>query len=328
MAILSLRWGILSTARINQALIPILKKSERNQLVAVASRNPARAEAYAREWNIPRAFGSYEAMLADPGIDVVYISLPNTLHAEWTIRAVESGKHVLCEKPLAMSVEEVKAIRAASEKAGRIVAEGFMYRHHPQTLKVKELIESGAIGHLRLVRSSFRFNLTRRGDIRLDPSVGGGSIWDAGCYPISYCRCVVGQEPEEVFGWQIRGASGVDEIFTGQMRFPNEVFGQFDSGFRSTYHEGFEVIGSEGNVQVHRAFKPGRTEEIYLVQGDHTETISVQAQELYEGEVEDIADAILLGKPPRIGLADSQGNVATIVALLDSARLDKPVPVH
>ncbi len=141
-----LRWGLLGTARINRSIIPPLRASERNQLTAVASRSLAQAQAYAAEWNIPRVFGSYAEMLADPEIDVVYIPLPNHLHAEWTIRAAQAGKHVLCEKPLALSVEQVDAVVEAARRHGVVVAEAFMYRHHPVMLKLKELVEGGTIG--------------------------------------------------------------------------------------------------------------------------------------------------------------------------------------
>ena len=147
-----LNWGLLSTARINRALIPPLRASKRNQLLAVASRAQASADNYAKEWKIPRAHGSYEALLADPEIDVVYISLPNHLHAPWTIKAVEAGKHVLCEKPLALMVDEVDAVQTAARKHGRVVMEAFMYRHHQQTLKVQEIVKSGSLGTLKLIR--------------------------------------------------------------------------------------------------------------------------------------------------------------------------------
>ena len=177
----TLNWGLLSTARINNALIPPLQFSKPNHLLAVASRSQENADIYAKEKKISRAYGSYEALLADPEIDVIYNPLPNHLHAEWTIKAVEAGKHVLCEKPLALSVDEVDAIHAAAHKHGRVVAEAFMYRHHPQTLKVQELVQSGSIGTLKLIRGSFSFILDREEDIRLlDPAMGGGSIWDVG----------------------------------------------------------------------------------------------------------------------------------------------------
>src|SRR5512147_3048618 len=154
-----LNWGLLSTAQINSALIRPLNASPRTRLLAVASRSQSSADAYAREWKIPRAHGSYEALLADPEIDVIYNSLPNHLHAEWTIKAVVAGKHVLCEKPLALSVAEVDAMEAAAQKHGRVVAEAFMYRHHPQTLKVQELVKSGSLGTLKLIHGSFSFVL-------------------------------------------------------------------------------------------------------------------------------------------------------------------------
>ena len=328
MATRILRWGLISTARINRAVIPPLRASARNQLVAVASRTSGQAQAYAKEWNIPRAFGSYEALLADPDIDVIYNSLPNSLHAEWTIKAVQAGKHVLCEKPIAVTVEQVDAMAAAAQKAGVVLAEAFMYRHHLQTLKVQELVESGAIGKLRLVHGSFTYNLTRPGDVRLDPALDGGSIWDVGCYPISYARCVIGAEPVEVFGWQVTGPTGVDVTFVGQMRFAGDVIARFDSSFRMPIRAHIEVVGSEGIINVPDPFKPERDDKILLTRNDETETIAIPDQMLYLGEVEDMADAILLGKAPRISLADSRGNVAAIVALLQSAREGRPVPVR
>ncbi len=320
-----LRWGLLGTARINRALIPPLRMSPRNRLTAVASRSAEKARAYASEWEIPRWFGSYEALLADPDIDVVYIPLPNSLHAEWTIKAVQAGKHVLCEKPLAVTVAEVDAVAAAAAEAGVVVAEAFMYRHHPQTLKVKELIAGGAIGQLRLVRGGFTFNLTRPGDVRLAAELVGGSIWDVGCYPISFARVAAGAAPVEVFGWQETAPSGVDLAFTGQMRVPGGVFAQVDSGLRAALRMTMEFVGDAGRMTLTNAFKPDADSRVYLWRGDELEVLTFPAQELYLGEVEDMADAILLGQPPRISLADSRDNVATILALLRSAREGRPV---
>ena len=324
-----LNWGLLSTARINRALIPPLQVSKRNHLMAVASRSQETANAYAKEKKISRAYGSYDALLADPEIDVIYNPLPNHLHAEWTIKAVQAGKHVLCEKPLALSVEEVDAIQAAAQKYGRVVAEAFMYRHHAQTLKVQEMVKSGSLGTLKLIRGSFSFVLSREEDIRLlDPSMGGGSIWDVGCYPISYARTVVGENPLDVFGWQVTGPTGIDETFVGQMRFAEDVHAQFDSSFVIPFHAFMEIIGSEGTLSIPRPFKPYENETIYLTRGEKTETIKIKGQELYIGEVEDMTDAILLGRDPRVSLDDSRANVATIVALLESARTGKPVALE
>jgi len=322
-----LNWGLLSTARINRSLIPPLRASKRNQLLAVASRSQESADAYARKWKIPRTHGSYEALLADPEIDVIYNPLPNHLHAEWTIKAVEAGKHVLCEKPLALSVDEVDAIAAAAQKYGRVVAEAFMYRHHPQTLKVQELVKSGSLGTLKLLRGSFSFKLTRDGDIRLDPAMGGGSIWDVGCYPISFMRTIVGAEPLEAFGWQVTGPTGIDDTFVGQLRFAGDIYGQFDSSFVIPFHAYMEIVGGEATLIVPQPFKPGLNEKLFLVRDGKTETVKVKGQELYLGEVEDMADAILLGNIPRVTLEDSRANVATLTVLLESARTNKPEKV-
>ncbi len=321
-----LRWGLLGTGRINRALITPLRVSPRNRLAGVASRDLARGQAYAAEWGIPRVFPSYEALLADPDIDVVYNSLPNSLHAEWTIKAAQAGKHVLCEKPMTLAPAEADAVAAAAAKAGVVVMEAFMYRHHPQTLKVKALVDTGAIGALQLIRGAFTFNLNRPGDVRLEPALGGGSIWDVGCYPISFARLLAGAEPVEVFGWQQPGPTGIDIAFAGQMRFPGSVVAQFDSGFRSPERMLLEVVGSDGTISLANAFKPGLNAEIVLTHDDgRRETIIVPGQELYLGEVENMADAILLGQPPRISLADSRGNLVTILALLKSAAAGAPV---
>jgi predicted dehydrogenase len=322
-----IHWGLLSTARINRSLIPPIHQSKQSELVAVASRDQAQASAYAHEWGIPTAHGSYEALLADPKVDVIYISLPNSLHPEWTIKALEAGKHVLCEKPICLSVAEMDQITDAVASTGKVVAEAFMYRHHPQTLKVKELVTNGTIGDLRLIRGTFSYKLSNPENPRLDPDLGGGSIWDVGCYPISYARFLVGSEPEEVFGWQMNGPSGVDLLFAGQMRFSNQVFAQFDSSFDVPFRVNIEVIGSEGAIMIPNPYKPGKNEKISLTHNDKTENIVIRGEELYIGEVVDMENAILHGRSPRMSLEDSRGNVAAIYALLQSANSGKPVTI-
>jgi predicted dehydrogenase len=322
MAVRILRWGLLSTARINRSLIPPLKSSARNRLVAVASRNMDKAQAYAREWDIDLTFGSYEAMLASPDVDAVYISLPNSLHAEWSIKALRAGKHVLCEKPFATTLADVDAMIAAQRETGRVLAEAFMYRHHAQTLRVKELIDNGAIGEVRLVRGSFTFSLTDTSNVRMVADLDGGSIWDVGCYPISYARTMVGREPVSVSGMHVVGTSGVDEVFVGTMNFGSDTYAQFDCSFRVPFRMHMEIVGSEGMIMIPRAYKPTEQETIYMGKaGDQLEPMMIDAPgHLYQGEVEDLADAVLEGKAPRVSLADSRANVATILALLQSAK--------
>jgi predicted dehydrogenase len=316
-----LGWGILGTARINQMLIPPLQSSRLNRIWAIASRDQSRAEAYAREWSIPRAYGSYEDLLADPQIQVVYISLPNSLHAEWTIKAAYAGKHVLCEKPLALDVIEVDAITEAAKQNKIIVQEAFKQRHMPQTLKVEEMVRSGVIDNVWLVRGAFRFPLSLNGtaDIRLDPILGGGCLWDVGCYPLNYARMLLQAEPVQVTGWQLLGESGVDLSFAGQLRFPDNAVAQIDSSFISPYRAFMEIAGSKGSLFIPTPFNPNGETSIWLQRGTQEEEIRFPAFNPYSGEVEDMANAILVGTAPRVSLTDSRANVATIVALLQSA---------
>jgi xylose dehydrogenase (NAD/NADP) len=320
-----LHWGLLGTAGINRALLPPLGVSKRNKLLAIASRSQEKAEAYARKNKIKRAYGSYEALVADPDIDVIYIPLPNHLHAEWTIRALEAGKHVLCEKPLALSLDEVDAIDAAARKYGKVVAEGFVYRTHPLASKVKQLIASGSLGGIRIARGSFTYSDTSSDNIRLKPEMGGGGLWDIGCYPLSYIRTMLGEEPLEVFGWQVTGSTGVDETFVAQMRFPGDVFAQFDCSMVIPYHVFMEFIGDEATLIIPNPFIPGPNRTLYLTRNGKTERITVKGPDTYITEVEDMADAILLGKPPVISLAESRANIAAILALFESAKIGKPV---
>ena len=320
-----LNWGLLSTAKINRALIKPLRASKRTRLLGVASRSQSSAEAYASEWKIPRAYGSYEAMLADPEIDVVYNSLPNHLHAEWTVKALQAGKHVLCEKPLALTVAEVDRIIAASNETGKIATEAFMYRHHAQTLKIKEIVDSNLIGQVQLIKGAFTFTLTREGNYRLIKEYGGGSLWDVGCYPISFARMLIGEEPVEVFGNQVLGPGGSDVSFYGQMRFGNGVHVQFDCGFKSTFRSYVEIVGTEGVINIPAPFKPAKKSEIFISRGEKEEKVKISGDELYLGEVEDLCAAISTGQKPRVSLQDSRGNIATILALLEAAEQGKMV---
>ncbi|HVM73190.1 MAG TPA: Gfo/Idh/MocA family oxidoreductase [Anaerolineales bacterium] len=321
----TLRWGLLSTARINQKLIPQFTLSKRNKLVAVASRSQEKANSYAHENRIPRAYGSYEALLADPEIDVIYNPLPNHLHAEWSIKAVEAGKHVLCEKPLALTLAEVDAMATAAGKCGRLIAEAFAYRAHPHMRKIKELIDGGKLGRIKLVHGTFSFVMPVKEDIRWDPSMGGGSLWDIGCYPLSFARMVLGTEPLEVFGWQETSPSGVDATLAGQLRFPGDIYFQLDCSFRVPSHEYMEIVGDEGTLSIPQPFNVEPQKSLYLSWNGKTSRISAKGPDPYLAEMENFADAILLNKMPVTSLADSRLNTAAILALLESAKTGKPV---
>lgn len=291
--------------------------------MAVASRNSARAAAFAAEHGIGRSFGSYEALLADPEVDVVYIALPNNLHAQWTVRALEAGKHVLCEKPLALSVAEVDDIIGASQRTGRVAVEGFMYLHHPQTIRALEMAHSGALGQLELFHGTFSFFLTYPDDPRIDPQMGGGSLWDVGCYPVSFARHVAGEEPESLGAYARFDQRGVDRTFVGQLRFPGGLLAQFDCGFAAPDRERVEIVGNDATLVMEAPFLPapdGPPPSITLWRGRDPTPIEIPSVDQYQAEVEDLEAVILDGGKPRVDLASSRGNVASLVALDRTAR--------
>jgi D-xylose 1-dehydrogenase (NADP+, D-xylono-1,5-lactone-forming) len=317
------KWGILSTARINRAVIPAARASEKAELVAVASRDQARGDAYAAEWEIPRAYGSYEALLADDEIEAVYISLPNNLHTEWSIRCVEAGKHVLCEKPMSKRAADVEAAFGAAERAGRLLSEAFMYRHNPQAQRLSQLLDEGAIGELRVVRACFSFALFDPENIRLRTDVDGGSLMDVGCYCISGSRLIAG-EPELVFGQQLIGPSGTDWVFAGSMRFPGEVFGLFDCGTALPSRDELEAIGSEGSLFLDDPWH-GRKPVIELRRGGEVERIDLEPVDSYRLELENLSEAIRGEAELLLGREDAVGNARAIEALATSAETGTPV---
>ena len=320
-----MRWGILGAARINRSIIPALKAAVGHTLDAIASRDETKAAAAAEEWGIGKAFGSYEALLEDPDLDAVYIPLPNHLHAEWTVRAAAAGKHVLCEKPLALSVAEVDRIAAAAAAARVHVAEAFMYRHHPQTHAVQELVAGGAIGTLRFIRGCFSFTLDRPGDVRFDPAKGGGALWDVGCYPISYARTVAGVEPESVQAAVVEGPTHVDMSVAALLRFPGPVIALADASFVAPFRTELEVVGSAGTIRVARPFKPTEHETILVLRGEETLEHVVESAPLYVTQFEDFARAARGDAPAVVTLDDSRHNTAVLVATLESARSGRAI---
>ena len=311
------RWGIVSTADINRQLIPGAHASDKVELIAVASREQSKADAYAREWEIERAYGSYDALLADSDVEAVYISLPNTMHCEWSIRAVEAGKHVLCEKPLSRHPEDVERAFDAADRAGRLLSEAFMYRHNPQTMRLAELVREGAIGELRLIRSTFSYSLYDAENIRLRTDVEGGSLMDVGCYCVSGSRLLAG-EPESVFGQAYVGPSGTDWVFVGAMRFPGGVFAQFDCGTCLPNRDELEVIGTEGSLFLDDPWHC-RAPVIELRREGEVERIELDPADSYQLELENLSDAILGEAPLLLGRDDAVAQARALEALHRSA---------
>ena len=307
------RFGFLSTARINRAVLNGARATEVAEVVAVASRDRQRADDYAAEHEIERAYGSYEELLADPDIEAIYISLPNSLHVEWSVRALEAGKHVLVEKPFDRRPDEVVRAFDVAERARLVLMEAFMYRHHPQTKKLHEVVSSGAIGELRQLRSSFSFTLDDPNDVRMTPDLDGGSVMDLGCYCVSISRLLAG-EPEHVVGRQRTGRTGIDLGFAGVLEFAGGVLAEFHCAFDLPYEAGLEAIGSEGRVVV---AEPFRCFDPHLeVNG---ERVDVEDDDRYALQVENFSRALRGETEQLLGRDDAVGQARVIDALYRSA---------
>ncbi|MBA2476656.1 MAG: Gfo/Idh/MocA family oxidoreductase [Actinobacteria bacterium] len=318
------RFGLLSTARINGAVLAGALPSEEVDVVAVASRSRDRAERYASEHGLERVHGSYDALLEDPDVDAVYVSLPNGLHVEWSVRALEAGKHVLCEKPLTRHPEAAERAFAAAEAADRFLVEAFMWRHSPQTQRLQALVAEGAIGELRLVRAAFSFSLTDLGDVRMRPELDGGALMDVGCYCVSGIRLLAG-EPQRVLGELVRASTGVDVRFAAVLGLPNGVLGHFDCALDLPGRSALEAVGSEGSLTLDdpwHARRPG----IDLRRGDgEPERIEVGAADSYRLELESLARAIRGEADPLLGRDDALGQARTLAALYRSAEEGRAV---
>jgi len=315
-----LRWGVLGVANIAvRAVIPPLQRARNGRVVAIASRTAEKAREAAQRLEIPRAHASYEALLADPDVQAVYIPLPNSMHREWTIRCAEAGKHVLCEKPLSLTAAECQEMIAACRRHGVILMEAFMYRFHPRTERVARLVADGAIGDVRLVRASFTFRLQSPENIRLQPDLGGGALYDVGCYGVNVSRLVLG-EPRAALAFGQTGPSGVDEVLGAVLQFEGNRLAVIDCGLTLSRRQEYEVVGTEGSLTVPTAFLPGTTDaEIHIVQGTEQSVVTIPGVNQYQLMVEHFADVVAgqapLGLPPE----DAVANLRAIEAMLRSA---------
>jgi predicted dehydrogenase len=323
---MSIRLGVLSTARINHEILPAARACEQLELVAIASRELARAQRYAAEHEIERAYGSYDQLLNDAELDAVYIPLPNGLHVEWSERALAAGKHVLCEKPLARTRAEAERAFTTAERAGRVLAEGLMYRHHPQTIEIKSLLAAGAIGPLRLIRAAQSFTVEQADDARLFRDLEGGALMDVGCYCVHFARFVAG-EPERVYGEQRLNADGVDLLFSGTMRFAGDVIAQFDAGVDVPRRDFLELVGGDGRIEVHDPWISGEGPEpaILTLRGGDTERILVDRVDAYRLQLDDFVAAIRGERAPLLGRDDAIAQAAAIEALYASADSGRPI---
>jgi predicted dehydrogenase len=319
------RWGVLSTARIAERIVEGARAADGAEVVAVCSREMDRARAYAREHGIPVAHGSYDDLLADEDVEAVYVPLPNSLHVPWAVRALQAGKHVLCEKPLAARATDAEAAFDAAERADRLLMEGFMWRFHPQTEVVSRLVRDGAVGELRFVRATFGFQLARPGDVRFERELEGGALADVGCYCVSALRLVCG-EPERVGAEAVAGGNGVDLRFAATLRFGGDVLGAFDCGFDVWPRTGLEVVGSDGTLRIADPWR-ARSPAVAVERDGGVETVGAEPVDPYARELEELSAAIRDGPPPRLGRDDAVGQARTLEALTRSVAERRAVDV-
>ena len=320
--------GLLSTARINHEILEGARASDRVEVVAVGSRDRARAEAYAREHDLEKAHGSYEALIEDADVDIIYVSLPNSMHVEWSVRALEAGKHVLCEKPLSRDPDEVERAFEAAEAAGTLLTEAFMYRHHPQTKRVQQLMDEGAIGRLVGIRAAVGFDAVSMwgaDDVRLSSVLEGGALMDLGCYCVNSCRLMAG-EPESVYSRQVIGESAVDMSFFAMLSFPGDVVAEMSASFvLPPMRQEFEAIGDQGRIRLEAPWRVDFGGSASLIREGSIEPIEVEEANAYQLELENLADAIEGRRELLLGRDDALGQARTIDALFRSAESGEPI---
>lgn len=324
------RFGLLSTAGINRRLLPALAASPAAELAAVSSRDAGTLAAWCEANQIPaevHRHASYEALLEDETVEAVYNPLPNSLHCEWTERAARAGKHVLCEKPLAVDVAECRRMIATCEAAGVVFMEAFMYRHHPGTHRLKALVDEGVIGDVRLIRSSFCFGLDDPTNVRLSAPLHGGASMDVGCYCISFARMLTGEEPTRAYAAATFGAeSGVDETLCGTLSFPSGAVSQHNCSVKSAFRAGADILGSSGTIEVARPWHVDPERHVIRCKGE--DVVVEGGGDAYRLEVDVFGHSIRTGAPLPIPPVDGARTMAALVALLQSARTGQAVGVE
>ena len=318
-----IRWGVLGAARIaRNAVCPAIRASRNGVFGAVASRDHTKAEEFARDTGAGVAWGSYDALLDDDDVEAIYIPLPNHLHHEWTIKAVRAGKHVLCEKPLALSAAECMEMEAAAREAGVVLMEAFMYRFHPRTEHVLALVRRGAIGAPKAISSVFTFPLTNPQNIRWAREMGGGALMDVGCYCVNVSRTVAGAEPIEVQAMANWAKTDVDEQMAGTLRFADGLLATFQCALTVERKESYVVAGSEGHLEIENAFVPGTdTTTIEEVHGRRErKSHAIAGADEYTLMVEHFADCVLEERPVRYPASEGAANMRVLEALHRSAR--------
>ncbi|NQU97752.1 MAG: Gfo/Idh/MocA family oxidoreductase [Chloroflexi bacterium] len=314
------RYGLISTAQIGlNAHVPAARESANSEIAAISSRDEAKARKAAAKHGIPRWYGTYEGLLADPDLDAVVNTLPNSMHCEWTIKAAEAGKHILCEKPLAVTMAEARRMIEAARANGVLLVEAFTHRWNPQMRRVREMITGGVLGEVTSLESVLTFPLRDwKNDVRIKPELAGGSLMDAGCYPLYAVRFVMGAEPVRVTAIaRSKGDRGVDTTFSGLLEFPTGAVAHITSSLEQSRRCTLEVIGTDGQVSVLNMFNEDSPTVITTDDGRRTEEMSGPGR--FRVQFDDFSECVLTGRAPEFPAEDGLRNTAALVALLTSA---------
>jgi xylose dehydrogenase (NAD/NADP) len=331
----AIKWGVMGNATIARVcVIPAIQKSSNGSVRALATRTPLQAKEVAADNQIDRIYDSYDALLADAAIDVIYIALPNHLHHPWSLKALKSGKHVLCEKPLACSAKEAMEMASVSEDCGRYLMEALMYRFHPRSRRIKQLVAEGRIGAPCLIRSAFCYRMgeadwSNEKNVRLKPEMGGGALLDVGCYCVSVARWFLGAEPNQVQAQAVYHPGGVDVQMVGALGFADKALATFEAGFVSALQQTFTVVGREGAIELpHNAFIPWEKDAVFVMRR-HDEEIGQKyvtaGVDEYQLMVEHFADVVLGKSDLMVPLVDSIGNMRALDALAQAARTGETI---
>ena len=314
-----INYGIMGYARIaRDKVIPGILEAKNARLYAVASQNAERRGKAMRDYPFEKVYDSYQALLDDPQVDAVHIPLPNAMHKEWTVKAARAGKHILCEKPMALTLKDVDEMIDAARMSGVKLMEAFMYRFTARTAKLQALLAEGVIGPIRHINATFRFKLNDLSDIRLNPQLGGGSLWDVGCYPVNLIGMLMGEEPEAVCALKTN-RQGVDDALSAVLRYRNGVIATVSSGLNSHSCMLTEINGDTGTLIIRDSYDQTDT-PILLVKDGVTTQIPVPASKRYVAEVEDFSDAILNDREPGFGLDETRRNIAVILRILEAVQ--------
>lgn len=321
------RWGVLGYARIaRESLIPAIQRSSNSEFHAIASREESKLAECRARFNVPKTYRSYDELLRDPEVDAVYVPLPNSLHREWTIKAAEKGKHVLCEKPIALNAAECREMIAACAANKVTLMEAFMYRYTDRTSKVLDVLKSGVLGEIKFVSSTFRFLLANPASVKLKPELGGGALYDVGCYPINFAGMVADKIagkagsslPESISAESVR-TNGVDMIFSALLKYPSGLIASLNCGFNAQKRIFSEIIGAKGALEIPDTFFDNAG-ALTLTVGEERREIPVEQSDRYRLEVEDFADAILKKCATHFSLAETQRNMEVMDKLFAAGK--------